>query len=90
LENWEVGETLAEAVGEQDDHSRESKRAADLSDVLIVSIVLGAALARPAPRVIEMQEVSAFAHIGMTAEDCAATLLHAEYQIGSLQEALGC
>ena len=90
LENWEVGEVFAEAVGDQDDYERESKRPADLTDVLIVSILLAKALARPAPRVIKMQEASAFAHIGMTKEDCAATLLHAEYHLGSLQEALGC
>jgi HD-like signal output (HDOD) protein len=89
LENWRVGEEMAVSVGEQSDFDREHRREPDLTDVLIVSIVLAGAL-EASPQKIEMEEVSSFRNIGFTTEDCMKTLKHAEYQLGSLHESLGC
>jgi HD-like signal output (HDOD) protein len=90
LENWRVGEALANSVGEQSDHDRILHREADLTDVLIVSISLAEVLEQPPPRVITMEDISSFRHIGLTPEDCMVTLKLAEYQLGSLHHALGC
>jgi HD-like signal output (HDOD) protein len=90
LENWAVGDALAEAVGQQADYDRGSMRQADLTDVLIVSILLAQALQTHAPQIIPMDSVDSFKNIGLTTEDCAMTIKHAEYQLGSLQDALGC
>ncbi len=90
LENWGFAEEMSEAVGNQGEYDRRRKHEADLTDVLIASIVLGEALKMPVPRTVDMQGVNAFPSIGLSAPDCAAILTHAEYQLASLKDALGC
>jgi HD-like signal output (HDOD) protein len=92
LENWGFGGDMADAVGNQNDTERERRRGqeVDLSDVLIAGVLLGQTLQTPPPRTIEVKGVTAFAVIGLTAQECASILRHAEYQLGSLQETLGC
>jgi HD-like signal output (HDOD) protein len=90
LENWQFPEEMAEAVGDQLEYEPRRRHEADLTDVLIVSIVLADALKSPAPRHIAMQDISAFQTINLSDQDCAAILTHAEYQVGSLHDALGC
>jgi HD-like signal output (HDOD) protein len=90
LENWRIGEAMAESVGDQLDYKRKSHGEPDLTDVLIISIVLAEALEQTPVAAIEMHEINSFQRIGFTKEDCIATLKHAEYQLGSLHDALGC
>ncbi len=90
LENWGFAEEICEAVGDQGDFDRKRGSAARLTDILIVSIVLGEALRKPAPRVIDMEGIAPFLTIGLSDKDCANILLHSELQLGSLQDALGC
>jgi len=42
LENWDFSEDMAEAIGGQDDHSREELEAPDLRDVISIAIVMAA------------------------------------------------
>jgi hypothetical protein len=77
LENWQVGEAIAQAVNDQADIDRKTRGDPDLTDVLIVSIFLATLLAEKAPRIIRLG-------------DCAVILRQSEYQLASLQEALGC
>ena len=90
LENWRVGEAMANSVGEQLDYDRKSHREPDLTDILIVSIVLAEALEQTPMKAIEMGQVSSFQRMGFTQEDCMATLKHAQHQLGSLHDSLGC
>jgi len=92
LENWSFAPEMSEAVGMQWEHERERKRnhEADLSDILIASILLGDALRAPSPRVVDVEGIGSFAAIGLSAQECVTILTHAEYQLGSLQESLGC
>ncbi len=90
LENWQVGEATAEAVGQQCDYDRPHRRDPDLTDILIVSIALAEDLEQPPPRVIEMGKITSFGNIGLTVQDCMTMLKHTEYQLGSLHDALGC
>jgi HD-like signal output (HDOD) protein len=90
LENWGFAEEMSAAVGDQEDRERKHKGEPDLSDILIASIVLGKALKMPAPRVVETDGIGAFSNIGLPAKDCNFILAHAEYELGSLQDALGC
>jgi HD-like signal output (HDOD) protein len=90
LENWGFAEEMCEAVAAQQDYEHKAKKEAELADVLVVSIVLGEALSLPAPRVVDMQGVAAFTAIGLSDKECATILMHAELQLGSLQDALGC
>jgi HD-like signal output (HDOD) protein len=92
LENWGFGGDMADAVGNQGETDRERRRAqeVDLSDVLIAGVLLGQIMQTPAPRTIEVKGMTALAVIGLTSQECTAILRHAEYQLGSLQETLGC
>ena len=90
LENWGFAEAMSEAVGLQGDYEYGRKHVPDLTDVLIAAVVLAQALKEPEPRLVDMIGIHAFHRLGLTAEDCAAILKHAEYQLGSLHEVLGC
>jgi HD-like signal output (HDOD) protein len=90
LENWRVGDAMAESIGQQLDYDRKSSREPDLTDILIISIVLSGRLGQTPVELVDMEEIRSFQNVGFTPEDCATTLKHAEYQLGSLHEALGC
>jgi HD-like signal output (HDOD) protein len=92
LENWGFGGDLADAVGNQCDTERERRRGqeTDLSDVLIAGVLLGQTLQMPAPRTIEVKGVTPFAVLGLSEQECTSILRHAEVQLGTLQETLGC
>ena len=90
LENWGFAPQMCEAVAEQRDYERKRRRIAELTDVLIVSIVLCEALRMPAPRTVETDGIESFATIGLSDVACAEILIQAELQLGSLQDALGC
>jgi HD-like signal output (HDOD) protein len=90
LENWGFADEMSEAIGDQLDRVRRRKHEADLSDVLVVSIVLAEHMNEPAPRSIAVDGLAAFATIGLSAQDCTNIIEHAEYHLGSLQDALGC
>jgi HD-like signal output (HDOD) protein len=88
LENWGFAEEMCAAVGEQSDYERRWVRGGELSDILIVSTVLAAALKQPtAP--IDSTSVSAFQHLHLSQADCAAILEQAKQNLGSLHDALG-
>jgi HD-like signal output (HDOD) protein len=89
LENWGFAQEMADAVGDQSEFDRRRKFA-DLTDVVVASIILGEALRQPAPRTIDLGSTTAFQAIGLSQDDCTAILTHAEYQLGSLRESLGC
>lgn len=90
LENWQVGEVIADAVGEQDNYDRRQLRSTDLTDILVVSVILARAMGKESPAEAELAKVSSYRSLARTREECAMTLKHAEYQLASLQDALGC
>jgi HD-like signal output (HDOD) protein len=90
LENWGFAQDICEAVEDQADHDHKSKLQADLSDVLIVSVVLAAALKSSVARAVDMRSINSFRSIGLTAQNCADILKHADCELGSLHEVLGC
>jgi HD-like signal output (HDOD) protein len=90
LENWGFTEAMCEALGNQGDSDRNFKTEPDLTDLLIVSVILAVVLREPGPRTVDMDGISSFKRLGLTAQDCAAVLRHAEHQLGTLHAALGC
>jgi len=90
LENWSFAEEMCDAVGEQGNHERGRKHDADLSDVLIASIVLAEELLVSEPRIIDVAKINAFQRIGLTADNCTPILKIARHQLASLHNALGC
>jgi HD-like signal output (HDOD) protein len=89
LENWEMGDKVAAAVNDQTSVTRPKRMQAELTDILIVGIALAAKL-EDAARPICVEGCAPFQTIGLKPEDCDLIITHASYQIGSLQEALGC
>lgn len=90
LENWGFAEDVSEAVGNQTNYQHKSKFQTDLSDILIVSVVLAEVLKNTVIRTVAMDGIEAFQSVGLNAQDCAEILTHADYQLGSLHDALGC
>jgi HD-like signal output (HDOD) protein len=90
LENWGFDEAMCEALANQGDHEHGGRREPDLTDVLVVSVVLARVLRRPGPRSVDMTGINSFGRLHMTSRDCADVLRHAEQQLGSLHAALGC
>lgn len=90
LENWSFAEQMCDAVGEQGNRERARKHDADLSDILIASIVLAEELNVAEPRIIDVAGISAFQRIGLTADNCTPILKIARHQLASLHNALGC
>jgi HD-like signal output (HDOD) protein len=90
LENWGFTEAMSDAVGSQADYDHAGRFGADLTDILIVSIVLAVALRRPGPQRLDISGIHSFQRFAFTAQDCAEILKHAQYQLGSLHAELGC
>lgn len=90
LENWGFAGAMSDAVGLQADYDHTGRFEADLTDILIVSIVLAAALRQPGPCSIDMSGIHSFERFGLTGQDCVDILKHAQCQLGSLHAELGC
>ena len=90
LENWGFDPAMSEALANQGDYDRACKPEPDLTDLLIVSVVLAGVLREPGPRTVSMDGIASFKRLGLTAEDCAIILRHAEHQLGALHASLGC
>ncbi len=90
LLNWGFDDALCEAVGDQDDHDRCGRSEPDLTDVLVVSVVLARELQQPAGHAVDTGSVNSFARLHINSQECAHVLRHATYQLGSLHAALGC
>jgi HD-like signal output (HDOD) protein len=89
LENWGFAEEIVVAVGDQQERDRKHRGDADLSDILIAAVVLGKALKKPPPRVVQVDGVDAFSILGLAPKDCLAILAYADNELKSLQDALG-
>jgi HD-like signal output (HDOD) protein len=87
LENWGFAEEMCNAVGDQDDHERRWIHDGELSDILIASVALAAALKNAAPPALS--GISAFQHLRLSERDCAEILTQAKHHLGSLHDALG-
>ncbi len=90
LTKWGFEDMFCEAVSNQNDHARESKLAADISDVLIASVVLAEALLYNDSDLACCENVATFDRLGLTQPELQAVLKHTEYSLDSLRETLAC
>lgn len=88
-ENWELGETIAEAINDQCDYERGPSKIPDLTDVMVVSLHLSQFIGQPGAPITDIDQIRSFKAMGLTEQDCRQLVTHAEYSIGSLQEVLG-
>ncbi len=89
LENWGFAEEMCNAVGDQHEYERRWIRGGELSDILITSVVLAAAMKTPELPADTAEGITAFQHLGLTVPDCEGILADAKVQLGSLHNALG-
>jgi HD-like signal output (HDOD) protein len=90
LEKWGFEAVMCEAVGNQNDHARKSKRRADITDVLIVSVALAEAMLEREGDLARCASINAFTSLDLGPEDLTAVLRHTAHTLGSLRDALGC
>jgi HD-like signal output (HDOD) protein len=88
MEKWNFEPIMCEAVGHQNDYDHRSKRAADIIDVLIASVLLADALIERDGDLARCAGVHAFSTLELTPGDLDALLRHTEYALGSLRDAL--
>jgi HD-like signal output (HDOD) protein len=89
LEKWRFEPVVCEAIGSQHDYGRSSKRAADITDVVIASVVLAESLLESDCDLTRCAGVTAFERLGLGPKELIATLKHTEYRLSSLRETLG-
>ncbi|MCU0977257.1 MAG: HDOD domain-containing protein [Steroidobacteraceae bacterium] len=89
LEAWGFPEAVAEAVGQQDDIERAVFGHVDLTDVLIVSVIMASYAGYPADLEFNLHGVRSLSRLGLDGPTCAAVLKDAESEVQSLRIALG-
>jgi HD-like signal output (HDOD) protein len=89
MEKWGFEVVMCEAVGRQHDYQRISKRDADITDVLIASVILADALLERQGDLTRCAEVNAFTALGFREAELKAILRHTELVLESLRDALG-
>ena len=89
MEKWGFEVVMCEAVGHQHDYQRTSKRRADITDVLIVSVLLAEALLERQGDLGRCEGVNAFAALGFREQDLRAILRHTELTLESLRDNFG-
>jgi HD-like signal output (HDOD) protein len=90
LKKWGFEAVVCEAVRNQNNYERESKRAADIVDVLIASVVLADSLLNHNSNLTRVAGVNAFSRLRLGTADLQAILRHTEHTLGSLRDALAC
>jgi HD-like signal output (HDOD) protein len=90
LEKWGFEPGLCQAVERQRDYAHQSKRAADIADVLIASVALAEALLDREGDLSRCEGINAFASLRLEQSDMLEILKHTEYSLNSLRETLGC
>ncbi len=90
LEKWCFEPVMCEAVGSQHEYDRKSKRAADITDVVIASVALAEALLEHQGDLTRCASINAFASLHLSRDDLVAILRHTDHTLGSLRDALGC
>ncbi len=88
LAKWGIEAVVCEAVAHQRDYARQSNRAADITDVLVASVVLAEALREEDGNLARCEGVTAFDRLGMSADELRAVLEHTGHAVESLRESL--
>jgi len=89
LENWNFSEAMAQAVGDQGDFGRVSEGPADLTDVIIVSILM-ASHADDIPALEEaLGDTTAAQRLGLDPAKTQAIMSESAAEVTALSQALG-
>jgi HD-like signal output (HDOD) protein len=89
LENWDFSEVMADAVGGQDDHSREDIEVADLRDVISIAIVMSAHAPDSDALEEALRGLPATLRLGLDQAKTRTILKECQTEISALSDALG-
>ena len=89
MENWEMAQTLVDAIGDQEDIERAHDGGADLTDVVICANMMAAYFEQPADLELNMQGVTAFKMLSLDAASTTAIIKECREEIDALRNALG-
>jgi len=89
LENWEFSESMAQAVGDQADFTRVHDGPADLSDVIVVAILMAEHAGDLPGLEAALDGLPAAKRIGLTEEKTQAVMRESSAEVAALSQALG-
>jgi HD-like signal output (HDOD) protein len=90
LEKWGFETIVCEAIARQHDYGRAALRVADITDVVIASVVLAECLLESDGDIARCAGVTAFERLGLGSQELQATLKNTQYRLDSLRDTLGC
>jgi HD-like signal output (HDOD) protein len=89
LENWEFPESMAQAVGEQEEISRHEPTQADLSDVLAVAILMSRNTASAPDLVLALEGLPSSLRLGLDEARILTVMRDSALEVKALSDALG-
>jgi HD-like signal output (HDOD) protein len=89
LENWNFSEAMAQAVGEQADFTRTVEGPADLSDVIVIAILMASHVGDIPGLEAALNDVAAAARLGLDEAKTQAVMSESAAEVTALSQALG-
>jgi len=89
MENWNFSESMAEAVGEQADFTRNQDGPPDLTDVIVVSILMAAHVADVPGLGVALSDLGAAKRLGLDEAKTLAVMQESAAEVTALSQALG-
>jgi HD-like signal output (HDOD) protein len=89
LENWNFSESMAQAVGDQADFSRNEDGPPDLTDVVAVAIIMAAHAADSSGLEAAWSDLGAVRRLGLDEAKTQAVMLESAAEVTALSQALG-
>ncbi len=89
LENWEFSEAMADAVGRQDDHSKDEPGDPDLCDVIAIAIVMASQPSDIAGIETPLHDLPGARRLGLDKARAADVMVECDAEVTALSSALG-
>jgi len=90
LENWEFSESVVQAVADQNDHGRTDVESADLSDVVVIALLMASFATDSAGLHVALQGLPAAARLGLVRDRVETILEDFAGEVSALRSALDC
>jgi HD-like signal output (HDOD) protein len=89
LENWNFSDAMAQAVGEQADHGRDEEGPPDLTDVIIVAIIMASHMDDIPGLEVQLSDLGASRRLGLDEAKTLAVMRESAAEVAALSQALG-
>jgi len=89
LENWNFSEAMAQAVGDQSDLSRSEPGPPDLTDVIVVAILMASYASDAAGLELALSDLGAAKRLGLNHEETQGVMRESAAEVSALSQALG-